>query len=125
MHNIIIGQTNITGYIVADTYKMDAKAQYESWRDGNYVEHRIIVTEKVEGSFDVVCSNLDGSITLADFMDIIGDAENNGVITCNVYVTNKGASEAIDAYYEVTSKEHTLKADGTFVDVITVALKER
>ena len=125
MHNIIIGQTNITGYIVADTYKMDAKAQYESWRDGNYVEHRIIVTEKVEGSFDVICSNLDGSITLADFMDIIGDAENNGVITCNVYVTNKGASEAIDAYYEVTSKEHTLKADGTFVDVITVALKER
>ena len=125
MHNIIIGQTNITGYIVADTYKMDAKAQYESWMDGNYVEHRVIITEKVEGSFDVVCSNLDGSITLADFMDIIADAENMGVITCNVYVTNKGAAEAIDAYYTVTSKEHTMKADGTFVDVITVALKER
>lgn len=125
MHNIIIGQTNITGYIVADTYKMDAKAQYESWMDGNYVEHRVIITEKVEGSFDVVCSNLDGSITLADFMDIIADAENMGVITCNVYITNKGAAEAIDAYYTVTNKEHTLKADGTFVDVITVALKER
>lgn len=125
MHNIIIGQTNISDYIVHDTYKMDAKLQYESWMDGNYVEHRVIVTEKVEGSFDVVCSNLDGSITLADFMDIISTAENNGVITCNVYVTNKGASEAIDAYYTVTSKEHTMKADGTFVDVITVALKER
>lgn len=125
MHNIIIGQTNISDYIVHDTYKMDAKSQYESWMDGNYVEHRVIVTEKVEGSFDVVCSNLDGSITLADFMDIIANAENNGVITCNVYVTNKGAAEAIDAYYTVTSKEHTMKADGTFVDVITVALKER
>lgn len=125
MHNIIIGQTNISDYIVHDTYKMDAKAQYESWRDGNYVEHRIIITEKIEGEFNVVCSNLDGSITLADFMDIISAAENNGVITCNVYVTNKGVSEAIDAYYAIDNESHTMKADGTFVDVLKVSLKER
>lgn len=125
MHNIIIGQTNISDYIVHDTYKMDAKAQYESWMDGNYVEHRIIVTEKVEGEFNVVCSNLDRSITLSDFMDIIEDADNNGVITCNVYVTNRGTSKVIDAYYTVTNDSHTMKTDGTFVDVITIELKER
>lgn len=125
MHNIIIGQSNITNYIVDGSYQMDAKSQYESWQDGNFVEHRIIVTEKVEGSFDVVCSNKTGSITLSDFMDIITTADNNGVITCAVYVTNKGASEAIDAYYSITNKQHTLIPDGTFVDVITIALKER
>ena len=108
MHNIIIGQTNITNYIVDGSYKMDAKSQYESWQDGNFVEHRIIVTEKVEGSFDLVCSNKTGSITLSDFMDIITAADNNGVITCAVYVTNKGASEAIDAYYSITNKEPSL-----------------
>lgn len=125
MHNIIIGQTNITDYIVADSYKMDAKAQYESWKDGNYVEHRIIITEKIEGEFNVVCSNLNGSITLENFMDIISDADNNGVVTCNVYVTNKGVMEAIDAYYTIENESHTMKADGTFVDVLKVALKER
>lgn len=125
MHNIIIGQTNISDYIVHDTYKMDSKAQYESWKDGNYVEHRIIITEKVEGEFNVVCSNLNGSITLENFMDIISDADNNGVITCNVYVTNKGVMEAIDAYYTIENESHTMKADGTFVDVLKVALKER
>lgn len=125
MHNIIIGQTNISDYIVHDTYKMDSKAQYESWKDGNYVEHRIIITEKVEGEFNVVCSNLNGSITLENFMDIISDADNNGVITCNVYVTNKGVMEAIDAYYTIENESHTMKADGTFVDVLKVSLKER
>lgn len=125
MTNIIIGQTNITGYIVNETYKMDSHAQYESWKDGNYVEHRVIITEKVKGSFDVVCSNLPGSITLADFIDIISNADNNGVITCNVYVTNKGYAEAIDAYYSITNKSHVLKGDGTFVDVVTVELEER
>ena len=125
MHNIIIGQTNISAYIVHDSYKMDSAAQYESWKDGNYVEHRIIVTEKVKGSFNVVCSNNTGSITLADFMDIITTADDNGVLTCNVYVTNKGASEAIDAYYTIENTSHTMKADGTFVDVLKVTLEER
>lgn len=125
MHSIVIGSTDISEYIVAGTYRMDAEAQYESWQDGNFVEHRIIVTEKISGSFDVVCSNQDGSITLADFIDIIQDADNNGIITCSVYVTNKGASEAINAFYDIKNKSHTLKADGTFVDVLTIELKER
>ena len=125
MHNIIIGQTNITDYIVNDSYTMDASQVYETWQDGNYVEHRVIIAEKVQGSFEVVCSEKTGSITLADFTDIIETAADNGVITCNVYVTNKGVSEAIDAYYTIENKQHTLTADGGFVDVLEITLKER
>lgn len=123
MQKIMIGTTDITGLIVDGTYNMDAKDKYESWQDANYVEHRIIVASKVEGSFDVVLKS-DGT-SLADFVDIIEAAETNGVITALVDVTNKGSAKAISAYYELENKTHDITASGKVVDVVTVNLKER
>lgn len=125
MHNVVIGSTNVKNYIVEKTYKMDAQDLYESWQDGNFRQHRVIVANKVSGSFDVVCSNKTGDITLADFYNIFGSAQNNGVVMCSVYVTNKGTQKTINAYYKLTNKEHTLLADGTYLDIITVGLDER
>ena len=122
MQTIMIGTTDITGLIVDGTYKMDAKDEYASWKDGNYREHRIIVTSKVEGSFDVVLPS-DGT-SLADFMDIITAAEVNGVITARVDVTNKGSANAISAFYKLENKTHDITAGGKVVDVVTVHLKE-
>ena len=125
MVNIVIGQTNIRDYIIEGTYKMDAVDAYESWQDGNFVQHRVIVTSKVNGSFDVACCNKTGSITLADFCSIFSNAEDEGVILASVYVTNKGAQRTIEAYYKMTTKAHTLLADGTFLDVVTVSIEEK
>lgn len=122
MQTIMIGTTDITGLIVDGTYKMDAKDEYASWKDGNYREHRIIATDKVEGSFDVVLPS-DGT-SLADFIDIIHAAETNGEITALVDVTNKGTTKAISAFYELDSKSHNITAGGKVVDVVTVKLKE-
>lgn len=121
---VVIGTTDITEYVVEGTYKMDGKDTYQSWLDGNMVEHRIIVNSKVEGSFDVVLSNKN-NMPLDDFYEIFANAENLGVVNALVYVTNKGIKKAISAYYELTSKEHRLLADGSFLDVVTVGIKER
>ena len=121
---VVIGTTDITPYVIEGTYKMDAQDTFESWLDGNKVEHRIIVTSKVQGEFNVVlCTQ--NSMPLDDFSDIFTNAESNGVINALVYVTNKGVKKAISAYYELTSKEHTLLADGSFLDVVTVGITER
>lgn len=125
MHNLIIGTTNIKNYVIEGTYSMDSHDTYESWKDGNMVEHRIIVTSKVSGSFDVACSDKPGSITLADFYAIFANAENHGIITAGVYITNKGVFDAIEAFYSLKNKEHKLLADGTFLDVLTVEITER
>lgn len=121
---VIIGTTDITPYVIEGTYKMDAQDTYESWQDGNKAEHRIIVTSKVKGEFNVVLCNKN-NMTLADFSDIFINAESNGVINALVKVTNKGTSKAISAYYELTNKEHTLLADGSFLDIVTVGITER
>ena len=123
MNNIIIGTTNITDHIVADSYNMDADDLYESWRDGNYVEHRIITASKVRGSFEVACT--DSGYSFTDLMTAINNADNNGVLTCAVFVTNKNEMKAISAYYAITNKKHELKADGSFVDVLEIELTER
>lgn len=122
MQMITIGSTDITGLIVDGTYKMDAKDVYKSWTDGNEREHRIVVTSKVEGSFDVVLPS-DGT-SLADFMDIIEAADDEGAITALVDVTNKGATKAISAFYELENKTHDITAGGRVIDVVTVHLKE-
>lgn len=125
MHNLIIGSTNIKNYVIEGTYKMDSVDKYESWEDGNFRQHRVIVTKKISGSFDVVCSNKTGDITLHDFYNIFAGAQSNGVIMASVYVTNTGDQKTINAYYTLTNKEHKLLADGTFLDKITVSLEER
>jgi hypothetical protein len=125
MYNVVIGQTNIKNYIIEGTYKMDSSDSYESWQDGNFVQHRVIVTSKVNGSFDVACCNKTGSITLSDFCDIFTNAEDEGVILATLHVTNKGIMKTIEAYYKMTTKEHTLLADGTFLDVLTVTIEEK
>lgn len=121
MHNILINNHDITDHIIEGTYQMDASESFESWKDGNFNQHRIIVTSKVNGSFEVVCSNKTGSITLATFASYI----QSGVNTCLMYVTNKGYSKAINAYIELDNKKHELMADGTFLDIITVKIEER
>lgn len=123
MQTIMIGTTPITDLIVDGTYKMDAQDMYESWKDGNYREHRVIITSKIEGSFDVALKS--DQTSLADFMQIIRNAEVNGVITALVDVTNRGSAEAISAYYELENKTHDITASGRVVDVVTVKLKER
>lgn len=125
MHNLIIGSTNIKNYVIEGTYKMDSVDKYESWEDGNFRQHRVIVTKKISGSFDVVCSNKTGDITLSDFYHIFSSTQNNGVVLASVYVTNTGLQRTINAYFKLTNKKHTLLADGTFLDEITVSLEER
>ena len=120
-----IYDTDITNYIVEGTYNMNAFDSSESWEDGNFVEHRIIVKKKVSGSFDVVCSNRANSITVADFLALWNSAVNNGVVTIGVDVLNEGVFKSVDAYYSIENKTHDRAGDGSFIDVFTISIKER
>ena len=120
----IIGSTDISNLIVDETYKMDAEGVFESWLDGNYVEHRIYTASKVRGSFDVVLSSKN-DCTLSQFKAIIDGATNNHVLTGAFYCSNTGTVEAVNAFCNLVNKDHILTADGIFIDVITVEITER
>lgn len=122
---VVVNNTDITNYIVEGSYKMDSSDTYESWKDGNMREHRIIVSQKISGKFQVVCSNRSNSITLANFLTLWNGAVNNGVVTLGVYVLNTNSFEAIEAYYEIENVKHDRAGDGSFIDVLEITITER
>lgn len=116
---------DITNFIIEGSYKMDSSDVYESWKDGNKIEHRIIVGKKINGSFQVVCSNRTNSITLSTFLSYWNNAVRNGVITLGVYVNNTNKFEAIEAYYTMDNIKHDRAGDGSFIDVLEIKITER
>lgn len=122
---VVVGGQDITKYIVKDTYKMDSEDSYETWNDGNMVEHRVIITDKVSGSFDICLQTKTGELSFDDFLTLWNSQVSNGVVTIGVYVTNKNTFEALSAYYSFASKQHIKKGDGGIIDVLTVSIKER
>ena len=85
----------------------------------------MIITDKVEGSFEIVCSNRANSITLSDFMALWNANVDNGVAQVGLYVINKDEFKAVSCYYTITSKSHIISADGSCIDVLTITIKER
>lgn len=123
--HVVINGINMTPYVVDGSYKIGTDDEYESWKDGNKVEHRIIVSSKVTGSFDIVCSNKSNSITLADFLAALNAATDNGVLTMGIYVPTTNSFEAINCYYTKENTEHIITGEGNIIDVITITIKER
>ena len=122
---VIVNNTEITNYIIEGTYQMDSADTYESWKDGNMREHRIIVAHKVNGKFQVVCSNRSNSITVAAFLALWNGAVVNGVVTLGVQVLDTNSFEAIEAYYEIENVKHDRAGDGSFIDVLEITITER
>lgn len=124
-NHLTVSNTNLTPYIVDGSYDIQTENKYESWNDANMVEHRVIIATKVFGSFQIVCSNRANSITLADFLTLWEDAVDNGVVMIGLYVPSRDSFEALNCYYEIKSSDHILSADGNFIDVLTIEIKER
>ena len=115
----VANNTDLTPYISKKSYKVNSKPQYESWQDGNFVEHRVIVRQRVEGSFDI------GALDFQAFLDIWDGAVHDGIVTMGVFVQDQNKIKAIDAYYDFTGKKHYERVDGGYFDVVTVSFTER
>lgn len=120
---VVVGGIDISNYIVTGSYDINASDQYESWKDGNGIEHRVIIRSKVSGSFDIGCCSK--SITLSDFLAAWDSAVDNGVVTIGCTVLNKNSFEALEAYYEIRGKDHIKKGDGQIIDIMSVKIQER
>ena len=121
--HLVIGETDYTANIVAGSYEVNSNDVYESWKDGNMLEHRIIVASKVNGKFSVAFPN--GGVTLSSFLAAWNEQVVNGVVTLGLYVTNKDSFEALECYYKITSGQHTKSIGGKFYDVLNIEVTQR
>ena len=118
-----VGGTDISKYIIKDTYKMNAEPVSQSWTDGNFHEHRIQIRERVSGSFDVIFFDEDNG-AFEDFLALLEANTTNTLLTCGLYVENKAAFEAFQVYYEITAKQHARTIDDVMVNKMTISVKE-
>lgn len=121
---VFIGSTDITPYINWKTYKSSHENMYESWQDGNYVEHRICVRERLIVSFDVWLCGINNMNTDA-FFALWNSAVTNHIITLGVYDQLTNSIQAINAYYEITPAEHKEMVNGNYFDVFHIEVTER
>lgn len=80
---------DFTKYIVVPTYDVNSTDINEDWTDADYVTHRIVVREKVTGTFDIRFSSVK---EYNDFMDILYQnrvVNGKGYTELRVQVNNK------------------------------------
>ena len=121
---VSVNGTDITPYINPKTYSMNADDNYESWNDGNNVEHRIYTRAKVKGSFMVALYGQNNMQT-EDFLALWNGAVNNHVLTILVFVQNTNSMEAINAYYKFEGTFHREMINGNYCDVLKINIQER
>jgi len=118
-----INDTDITQYILSETYDMNQSDVYVEWTDANYIDHRNIVRTRVEGKFEVkflLQRNYDSFVELINSNKTVG-----GYIPLTVYVNNQVTTKKIDAFCEF--KPIILKdyGDGKIYKSFKIEVKER
>ena len=121
----VVNNTNITDYIIKDTYEINSEPIYTSWEDANFVEHRVYVRNKIKGSFEVITFGDAPRVALVDFLNILKAGTVNNVLTIGLYVQNQGTFEALSCFYTVESTQHAPTTDGRFVDRAVISIEER
>ena len=121
---VVVDNVDITPWIVPDSYKLVPTEKYESWEDGNYVEHRIYTRTKITGTFNVWTAEARGMDTDA-FMEHWNNATHNKITTLGVYDNVENRMRAIEAYCHITPDKHKDLAGGKFYDVFKIEVNER
>ena len=121
----VVNSTDITDYIIKDTYEVNSEPVYTSWEDANYVEHRVYVRDKVRGSFEVITFGTTPRTALVAFLNILKAATSNNVLTIGLYVENEGTFQALNCFYTVESTQHAVTKDGRYVDRAKISIEER
>lgn len=121
----VVNSTDITDYIIKDTYEVNTEPVYTSWEDANYVEHRVYVRDKVRGSFEVITFGTTPRTALVAFLNILKAATSNNVLTIGLYVENEGTFQALNCFYTVESTQHAVTEDGKYVDRAKISIEER
>ena len=119
-----IGTTDVSSYIVADTYSVYNQPVYKVYEDANGVTHKRFIRNKISGSFDMFFRSL---TDYTNFVTLIGTntSATDFSVTCTVYDTKRSAAYTIYAFIDF---KPTIALDGTlseYMKVLNIELEER
>lgn len=121
--HLVVGNQDLTDYIVENSYDIHTEDISQSWRDGNGVEHMIVTATKVRGKFQIVCAP--DKLAIADFLSLWNGEVVNGAVTLGLYVITTDTFEAVECYYDIKPAQHIKSTGGTLYDVLEITIRQR
>ena len=95
-----VGSTDLTQYVDIQNFNVNSAEVYETWTDGNYVEHREISRSRITGKIKL---GFKSTTELNDFLTTMSNNRNaNGYYTITVHVNNLGSTSTISAFVDQT-----------------------
>lgn len=81
-----IGANDYSAKVVMDTYDVNQIDVFTQWEDANGMTHRDVYRKRVQGTFDMLISNI--SEYQAFITDVQNNRRNGGFVQCKIAVNN-------------------------------------
>ena len=93
-----IGSTDLTKYEDAEKHDVNRSDVYETWTDGNWIEHRVIARTKITGKVVLKFERLSDFQTVTSLLSSQRNAD--GYYSISVFCSNTGTLETINAFLD-------------------------
>lgn len=97
-----IGLNDLTPDMDYQNYSMNDLPVFQSWTDGNMVEHRNSVRTRIAGSFDLAFYSDQDFNSFLSLMTT--SMQTDGYYSVTAYVQNTNSAESFDAFIEYNSE---------------------
>lgn len=98
----VINTTDLSKYEDRDKHSVNRHDVYDSWTDGNWIEHRNLARTQITGT---VYLKFPRETDYSNFISLLSTARTaDGYYPVTVYCSNTGASETINAFLEIVGE---------------------
>lgn len=118
-----IGSTDLSQYADIQNYNINEADVFQSWTDGNWIDHRDMVRTRITGT---VLLGFKTAASWSAFQTLLASQRNaSGYYPVTLYVNNTGTTETIDAFLDMTNATKWDLVNDRFWRVQTVKVTER
>lgn len=118
-----ISSTDLTAFEDIQNHDVNRDDVYDTWTDGNWVDHRVIVRTRISGTVKL---GFKKATDFADFMTLLGTAKDaEGFYPISVYCNNTGTTETINAFLDVSGADKWDLNNSRQWQVVTIKITGR
>ena len=118
-----IGATDLTPWEDVQNHDVNREDVYETWTDGNWVDHRVVVRTRVTGK---VSLGFNKAADFAAFQALLSSARDaEGYYPITVYCANTGTLETVNAYLDTSGADKWDLKNSRQWQVVTVEITGR
>lgn len=118
-----IGSTDVSADVDIQTGALNSYEEYELWTDGNHIEHREWVRNRISGQLKVGFAT---AAKLAAFVSLLSSARTSGrYFSVTAYVINLDATPTFNAFLDPVGEAKWDTVNGRQWIVLTLSVRER